>query len=504
MRAAANRREFLTLAAGGAAVAVLGRTSLGSAATMPRLPSSPGGTVDAGIQRFRSRPDLLAPDVAIDLPSARVSGVIVTETHSGPPQSGPLLIDQDGRIVWFNPMAADPTAPTRAFNVSVQTYRGHPVLCWFEGVVAGGHGVGYGQGHYEIVDTSYERVARVFAQGGYQGDLHEFFLTPEGTAIFSCYGPATARMRIGGSLHEVPYVYGVVQEVDVASGRLLWQWRSDRHVALAESYAKPVPQPGWIFDYMHLNSIAIDPTDGNLLISGRNTSTCYKVNRRSGRVMWRLGGKHSDFHHGPGTRFNYQHHVNLHPGGLLTLFDNEGGPPRYARQSRALILALDQKRMRVRLVHAMRHDPPVYSDALGSVQLLDNGQWFVGWGRSTNFTRYSSAGTALYDGHLSSGSSSYRAFLQPWTGSPTRPPDVAVTRSGGGATVYASWNGASSVAQWMVLGGPSPTALSSLGVAACSGFETAITVGSAPAYLAVTARDQQGRTLATSAAVTAS
>ncbi len=355
-----------------------------------------------------------------------------------------------------------------------------------------------GRGHYEIVNASYERVAQVFARDGYQGDLHEFQLTPQGTALFTCYGRAEGSVRSGGRIRRVPYLFGVVQEVDVATGKLLWHWRTDRHVPLTDSYVEPVLKPGWVWDYFHINAISVDPADQNLVISGRNTCACYKVNRRTGEVMWRLGGKHSDFQMGSGTRFNFQHDVNIHAGGVLTLFDNEGGPPQEAAQSRALVLAVDQRRRRVRLVHAFHHRPSVYSDALGSVQPLSGGRWFVGWGRSTYFTEYAGSGEVLFDGHLSPGSSSYRAFLQQWTGTPSAPPDVAVVRSGGNATVYASWNGASELAQWIVLGGASATTLTPLGVAPIAGFETAISVASAPAYLAVSAADANGQVLSTS------
>ncbi|HEX3801668.1 MAG TPA: arylsulfotransferase family protein [Solirubrobacteraceae bacterium] len=500
-----NRREFLTLAAGGTAVAVFGRGSASRAATLRYLPASASAAVGGGVQRFRSRPDLLAPEVVIDTPAqARLSGVIVTESHAGPPQSGPLIVDQTGRIVWFNPLAPSPESPLRAFNVRVQQYHGQPVLCWFEGVVVGSHGIGYGQGNYKIVDTSYQQIAEVSAQDGYQGDLHEFLLTPQGTALFTCYGRAEGRVRSGGRMRRVPYLFGVVQEVDVATGKLLWHWRTDRHVPLTESHVKPVLKPGWEWDYFHVNAISIDPADQNLVISGRNTCACYKVNRRTGKVMWRLGGKHSDFQMDPGTRFTFQHDVNIHPGGVLTLFDNEGGPPQEAAESRALVLSVDEKRRRVRLEHAFHHSPPVYSDALGSVQPLGHGKWFVGWGRSTNFTEYAGTGEVMFDGHLSAGSSSYRAFLRSWSGTPTAPPDVAVARAGADATLYASWNGASAMAQWIVLGGPSATQLAPLGIAPIAGFETAISVASAPAFLAVSAADASGQVLATSRVVTAS
>ncbi len=273
--------------------------------------------------------------------------------------------------------------------MNVGTYRGKPVLSWFQGVVTGSHGVGYGLGHYQIVDTNYRPVATVSGQNGFQGDLHEFILTPEGTALFTCYGSAVANMRIGGVAHQVPYLFGVVQEVDVATGKLLFQWRTDQHVPLTDSYKAPVLQPGWVWDYFHINAISIDPSDGNLVISGRNTCACYKVNRRTGKVMWRLGGKHSDFQMAAGTRFYYQHDVNMHDDGVMTVFDNEGGPPQRAAHSRALVLNVDQRRRQVTLRHAFQHQPQVYSDALGSVQPLAGNDWFVGWGRSTNFTKYS-------------------------------------------------------------------------------------------------------------------
>jgi hypothetical protein len=499
-----SRRGFLALAGAGAAAVVFSRDASGVAAAYPALPATANASVVDGVQRFKSRPDLLAPEVVIDTPAAgALGGLVVTESHGGAPQSGPLIVDQTGRIVWFNPLAQDPTAPMRAFNVSVQEYRGQPVLCWFEGVVVGSHGVGYGQGQYRIVDTNYKTIATVTARDGYRGDLHEFQLTPQGTALFTCYGLATARMRIGGKMRSVPYAFGVVQEVDVATGKLLFHWRSDRHIQLTESLKAPVLKPGWLWDYMHINSISVDPSDNNLVISGRNTCACYKVDRKTGRVIWRLGGKKSDFKMAANTRFHFQHDVNIHPGGLLTVFDNEGGPPQEASQSRALLLSVDQRHMRVTLKHAFHHQPAVYSDALGSVQPLPDGRWFVGWGRSTYFTKYTQTGEVLFDGHLTPGASSYRAFLQSWNATPTSPPDVAAVGAGAGAgaTVYASWNGSTALARWVVVGGSDPGSLSGLGQASVAGFETAISLPSAPSWIAVSACDSSGRVLSTSQAV---
>ena len=209
---------------------------------------------------------------------------------------------------------------------------------------------------------------------------------------------------------------------------------------------------------------------------------------------------------GPGTHFAFQHDVRMWPGGVMTVFDNEGGPPRFGPQSRALTLAVDEKRLRVRLIRADVHTPSIYSAALGSVQPLTGGDVFVGWGTSSYFTQYDPNGRVLFDGYLATGgtegASSYRAFLQPWNGLPTAPPDIAVVRSQGNATVYASWNGASTLARWIVLGGPSHSELSPLGTANVAGFETGIPLSTSPAAIAVSAVDADGRVLATSNTVT--
>src|SRR5262249_10107755 len=177
--------------------------------------------------------------------------------------------------------------------------------------------------------------------------------------------------------------YGVAQEVDVATGRLLFQWRSDKHVGLSASYERVPAKASNTWDYFHINSIAIDPTDQNLLISSRNTWAVYKVHRTTGAVMWKLGGKGPNFRMGPGTHFAFQHHVTLHPGGILTIFDNEGGPPNEASQSRGLVLSINEPRRTARFVKQYHHRPPVMSEALGSVQTLDSGHVFIGCGSSS-------------------------------------------------------------------------------------------------------------------------
>jgi hypothetical protein len=499
-----RRRDFLRLAGGvilatGAGVTAGGcsssRASAGGAPPLPALRSRRGGTTVNGIQYFRSRPDLRPPEIVIDVRADHViPGFVFTDCHAGVAQQGPMILSETGRLVGFLPLTPSPTPAHRAFNVRVQTYQGKPVMTWFVGRVVSAHG----EGHYVIYDERYHRIAQVHAGNGYQGDLHEFLLTDQGTALLTAYGQATGSFPGG---RRGKYFYGVVQEVDVATGEVLFQWRSDQHVGLTESYYPEPANAADAWDYFHVNAITIDPTDNNLVISSRNTCACYKVDRTTGRVIWKLGGKHSDFHMGPGSRFFFQHDVNLHPNGVMTMFDNEAGPPQEASQSRGLVLQIDEAQQTARVGRQFDHEPPVLSDALGSLQSLDQGHTFMGWGTSSYFTEYGPDGAVMFDGHLSPGTLSYRAYKETWTGTPTTVPSLSVTATtttaatGAGATLYASWNLATEVAGWVVLGGPDADHLDAVGVAKLSGFETEISLPQASGYAAVEAIDRTGAVL---------
>jgi hypothetical protein len=221
------------------------------------------------------------------------------------------------------------------------------------------------------------------------------------------------------------------------------------------------------------------------------------VGRHTGRIRWRLGGKRSDFAFGAGARFEWQHDVREHANGLVTVFDNAAAPQEEP-QSRALLLALDTKRMRVSLVRAYTHRPErVLSHFLGNAQLLGDGDVFVGWGGSPYVTEFTRDGAIAFDAHLPHGGQSYRAFRFPWVGRPTDKPALAVR----GHTLYASWNGATEVASWQLLEGASASDLRPGPTVPRNGFETTLTAGAQTRSAAVVALDRGGAPLGRSAAV---
>lgn len=460
-------------------------------ATPPESPSatrrpSPLPQADGQVRRFRSRPDLRPAATIVSTDSERKApGLLFVDSHGGVGQQGPMILDADGELVWFKPLSDGPTPSRRAFTVRTQRYRGEPVLVWFEGAVVMAHG----EGEWVIADTSYTEITRVRGGNGYVADLHEFLITERDTALLICYGTQQG---------DEPYFYGVVQEIDIATGEVVFQWRSDEHIPVSDSHKATPPPPGEPYDYFHLNSISED-ADGTLILSARNTWALYKIDRASGDVLWTMGGRSSDFALPERARFAWQHHAVPRPDGTLTLFDNQAAPAN-ADESRGLVLRLDEQTRTVGVVAEYRHPgTPILAGALGSFQVLGGDRVLVGFCQPAVFTEYTTDGEVLFDARLAGADTkTYRVFKSDWTGRPTDDPAVAIEadEADGDATrVAVSWNGATEVDRWRVLAGDRPDALSRATEAPRKGFETTIRVPGAPRHVAVEALDAEGTVL---------
>jgi hypothetical protein len=293
----------------------------------------------------------------------------------------------------------------------------------------------------------------------------------------------------------------VVQEIDVKTGLVLYQWDSLDHVPLTDSYEAMPKSANSPFDYFHINSVQ-EQQDGDLLISARNTWAAYDIDHQTGAIMWTLGGRKSSYKLSSGAVFAFQHDVRLHTDtdGTVTLFDDGGGPPRVHDESRAITVRLDSSGKTATLVSENQHSPALAAAFEGNVQALSNGDQFVGWGQQPYFSEYNAKGQMMFDARFVDSNSSYRAYRFPWVGTPTGAPSVVATSQGTTANVYVSWNGATRVASWRVLAGSAANALQAVVTTGRQGFETQIPIATQP-YVAVQALDAAGRTLATSSVV---
>ncbi|MGH3087286.1 MAG: arylsulfotransferase family protein, partial [Rubrobacteraceae bacterium] len=411
-------------------------------------------------------------------------------------QFGPMIVDNDGQPVWFRPVRNE---GDYSMDFKAQSYRGETVITWWEGSVA----AGYGRGEWTVLDTSYREVARIRAGNGYQSDHHELLITPRDTALFTIYNPTRANLTSVGGSEDDEVIDGIVQEVDIETGEVLFEWHSLDHVAVEETYADRSEDDGAPFDYFHINSVDVD-LDGNLLVSSRRTFAVYKTDREAGEVIWRLGGKRSDFEMGEGARTRYQHDARRREDGTLTIFDN--GDERLYEESRGIVLDLDEDEMTAELAREYTHPDELLSVNQANMQTLPNGNVFLGWGWEPVFSETTSDGETIFSASLSpganEGSETYRAYRFPWSGQPEDGPAVAAEReSDDEATLYVSWNGATEVANWEVLAGPAPGLLESVGSAPRDGFETAITLRTSEPYVGARAKDRSGRELDASDAV---
>jgi hypothetical protein len=378
----------------------------------------------------------------------------------------------------------------------MQYYKGGPVLTWWEGKVTAGHGVG----EYVIFDGSYREIARVRAGNGYRGDLHEFLITPEDTALLVAYAPKRTDLSPIGGPKDGMVWEGIVQEVNIEIGEIIFEWHSLEHVGIEESYIEPPDDPNYLYDYFHINSIDVEP-DGNLLLCARNTSGVYKVERDNGKIIWRLGGKKSDFEMGPGTQSSFQHDARRQRDGNITIFDN-GAHPKVHEESRGIVVELDEQKMSAKLVREYTSPKKRLSTSQGNMQLLPNSNVLIGWGSGPYVSEFSHEGELLFEAHFPPEGESYRAFRFPWSGHPTDEPAVAVEQGPDDKIkLYASWNGATEIDVWEVLAGPHPGRLEWVGSVPRDGFETPMLVQSFDPYVAVRAKDHFGQVLGISASV---
>jgi hypothetical protein len=437
---------------------------------------------------WRTRPDLRIPSLTVtsSQPGASSDPIFIAPYNIPVGQVGAVIVDAGGRPIWENPLEDKVTA-----NFRVQSYRGEPVLTWWEGAIEYGHGVG----EYVIADSAYRTVRRVRAARGLHGDLHEFVITPRDTALLTSYVITGADLTSVGGPRKGTIQDAIFQEIDLASGKVLLEWHSLNRIPLEESYA-PVEAENW--DFFHINSVDLDH-DGNLLVSSRSTHTVYKLDRK-GTILWRLGGKHSDFEMTPGSNFAWQHDARRQPDGTLTIFDN-GATPAVEKRSRGLILDVDEQAMTATLLRQYTH-PKILTGSQGNMQLLDNGNVFIGWGEVPRVSEFERSGKLVFDAVLGEKYQSYRAFRLPWSGLPAEAPAIAVSRNGRAEiTAYASWNGATNVHTWQLLAGRQGNALNPVSSTSARGFESALHSVSAGPYFSMRALDESGFVLGQSSTV---
>ncbi|HEY0516772.1 MAG TPA: arylsulfotransferase family protein [Solirubrobacteraceae bacterium] len=336
--------------------------------------------------------------------------------------NGPEILDQQGNVVWFQGVPAG----QEAADFRTQSYRGQPVLTWWQGTGLGG----VAKGTDYIYDRHFQPLATVNAGNGLSADGHEFLITPQNKALVLAYTTATADLSSIGGPPNQTVINGVVQEIDIATGKVLFQWNSADHVPYSQS-EQPLPaSPSQPWDWFHVNAVHLD-SDGNLLVDARNTWAAYKVDRSTGSVIWQLGGKASSFtvQAAPGQSLNqaneifaWQHDPEALGHGIYTVFDNESAGAANTGQgstaelglSRVVVFRLDPKSHTATLLDTFNQPGALTAPSQGNAQTTADGNLLVGWGSLPYFSEFDQWGDLLFNAQFPTGVNSYRAYLLPW------------------------------------------------------------------------------------------
>lgn len=294
-------------------------------------------------------------------------------------------------------------------------------------------------------------------------NMHEYNVLPGGKTALAC--AYRSEFLSLGDLGR-PDEYGWVQpggfvEIDTTTGDVLFEWSSLNHIPIHESvkvnpWDGPAGEPGW--DFLHVNSIDKNEA-GDYLLSARFTNTIYLISGEDGEIIWRLGGKYSDFEQD--FTFSKQHHAHfVESDGNRTVisFLNNASDENEAEEetSSALFVELDTSVDPMQAREIRRHNRPdgALTRLRGSVQPLENGNVFVGWSERGYQSEHSPDGRTLMQASFASTRfSSYRSYKYPFVGRPLTPPDMVAsvygTDSADFMTIfYVSWNGATDIASW--------------------------------------------------------
>ncbi len=402
---------------------------------------------------------------------------------------GPQIADDQGRALWFHPIPAGEYAT----NVRVQEYQGRPVLTWWQGRSTN---TGVGSGTCYVAGADYRVIATVRAGDGGPVDLHELVLTDRGTALVVGYRPTPYDLTPIGGPDERLVLDSVVEEIDVATGEVLLHWSGLDHIPLSDSDVPLALAGDDPWDHLHVNAVAVDDDD-NLVITARSSQGVYKIDRRTGEVIWKLGSGASTFALGVGVRFNWPHDAHPAGGGVLRIFDNGANFGMEGYESRVVWIHADAATGVATHVRQITHPEHLSSTAEGNSQGLPNGNTLVGWGRAGRISEFSPDGELLFDAETPGGPgwNSYRVFRHEWHGRPSVPPEAACD----GDRVHAVWNGATGVARWRLLAGTERTGLREADVVDWDGLDTVMKLPEAAAFVRVEALDGDGRVIAASA-----
>jgi len=262
------------------------------------------------------------------------------------------------------------------------------------------------------MDSSFSVVDSFMCGNGYTADEHDLRLLPNGHALLMAYDGEDVDMseEVEGGDSQAEVVGCIIQELD-ENKNVVFEWRSWDHFNITDATHEDLQ--GDFIDYVHGNALEVDD-DGNILLSSRHMDEITKIDRQTGDIIWRWGGKNNQFNFlGDTLMFSHQHGIRHIGGDHYVLFDNGNfhNPP----YSRAVEYVLNQQSLTARKVWEYRNTPDTFGSAMGYVQRLDDGNTLITWGTGKpNVIEVDPNGQNVMELSLPANVYTYRAYRQDW------------------------------------------------------------------------------------------
>lgn len=479
---------------------------------------------DHEFHTFITRPDIDAPrwDITVYDEDALAPGYWfiapyeqADQTARGEGWVGPHIYDQKGELIWSGvPMLNG----FDVFGFTKTTFEGKDMLSMV-----------YRHQYGAILDESYRIHQKAHVESGFDYNMHEFNIVENGTRLLMMrtktkQTSTEISSQVGYDGNCNVRFYGF-EERDAQTMEPTFTWLSEGHIPLDDTMMDDRPMEdfctdpdGW--DYLHCNSID-KFFDGDFLLGCRHSDTVYKISHIDGSIVWRLGGKRSDFDFEGlkgqwkddyNQRFSGQHDVKVLESkelrAKISMLDNAWRPGRDKQSndySRGLIVMVRMDRDRARVLSEYPHPSGELVHGRGSMQVLENGNAFCGFTQHAFIAEYAHDGRLLMEAQVRPNTRSYRSYKHTWVGRPVLPPDVysvAFPDEEGKdfkTVIYVSWNGATEVMTWKFYAAKANGSKGKLLASAPkTGFETSITHEGYASQVIAEAIDRDGNVIGTS------
>lgn len=280
-------------------------------------------------------------------------------------------LDNSGDLIFYKEVESNPFDFKKIITEDNKTRYGYLVVDSDSNRISG---VGYSPTKLVIMDENYNEIKTIKmsecgeVEEGSALENHDFIYLDDNHYILSSYQVVTPD-NIPEELsdgNETQVVAQVLQEVK--DDEVIWQWVStdyEEFYYMSEEYNTFSEENDTPLDYVHFNAITIDPSDNNFICSFRNTDSIVKLDRKTGEVIWILGGSYDEFGLTEEQLFSRQHHARITEDGYLTIYDN--GIEN--EDSRAIKIKIDEEDKTV--IDFKEYDVEKFYKYTGSVQEID-------------------------------------------------------------------------------------------------------------------------------------